>query len=218
MSKHSDHDRSEVGDKARAKTRRPPKQRRIEAKRQLVGEAVELLEAAARLLDAPSHWSRKAYALSARGVSLRVDDPRAVRFCLAGALLRSEHLLHGTEIAICTDPRPEVDDLYGPVLPSECPRRLGLALEALSVAAERQLKKLGCPIVALEADESADRCLPTVLHTPLLLGIRRRARLADCQEAIKVARFYLGWMLIDESRLDKTISDAPRSTRQGNKR
>ena len=77
--------------------------KKLDAKRKLLAEAAILTEAAGLLLDRPQRWARRAYALDGRGRSVAVDDVRASRFCLAGALLRVEHNLRGVPCPLRTD-------------------------------------------------------------------------------------------------------------------
>lgn len=185
--------------------RRHPKHSRIRAKRELAGAASALLLRACVLLDKPARLSRKAYALNARGVSVSVDDPSAARFCLAGALLRAEHLMHGTPMPTRTDPGPNVNDLFQPILPTDAPRRVSLALQLLAVSAGFSLRELGARIHYLNPED--DEIAPSALHRPLLLTSHPRARFRDCERALTTALGISAWISADESRLDASLLD-----------
>jgi hypothetical protein len=188
-----------------ARKRRQPRAARVAAKRQLIDEAAALLLAAIVLLDGPRRWSRRAYALDGRGRSVAVDDPRASRFCLAGALLRAEHLANATPMPIRTDPAPEVDDLLAPIVPPDAPTRLHLALNVLAVASGLELQKLGMRFRFLNLD--ADERVPTVLHRPLLLGLHPKARFVNCEQALEMALGIVAWIAKDDDRVDESIWD-----------
>jgi hypothetical protein len=173
------------------------------AKRELLSEAAILMEAAGLLLDRPQRWARRAYALDGRGTFVAVDDPRASRFCLAGALLRVEHDLSGTPCPIRTDERPDVDDLREPILSAEASPALRLALECLGVFAWRQIQWLGVRFVAAPNK----RPLPTMLHRPLLLGLHPRARFAHCRAALVESEAALRWLAAGDARIATAISD-----------
>lgn len=149
-----------------------------EEKRLLVQDALGLLTGAFMRLQKPQHWSGRAYALDGRGRPVRVDDPRAARFCLMGALLRAEHDQHGTAMPIQTSADPEVDDLLEPVLPPDAPARLILACDVLAAASFAELERLGVSFVERTDAEVAAAGTPALTRRqlPLLLGLHRRAR------------------------------------------
>jgi hypothetical protein len=179
--------------------------KKLDAKRKLLAEAAILTEAAGLLLDRPQRWARRAYALDGRGRSVAVDDVRASRFCLAGALLRVEHNLRGVPCPLRTDERPDVDDLLEPILSPDASPALRLAFDVLGLFAGFQLQRLGVRFVAVEASD--ERPLPTMLHRPLLLGLHPRARFAYCQAAFVASETALRWIAADDERIATAISD-----------
>jgi hypothetical protein len=178
--------------------------KKLGAKRELLTDAATLTEAAGHLLDGPQRWARRAYALDGRGRSVAVDDPRASRFCLAGALLRAEHTLRGVPCLLRTDESPDVDDLLEPILSPEASPALRVALEFLGLFAGFQLQRLGVRFAATDAGE---RPLPAMLHRSLLLGLHPRARFAHCQAALVASETALRWIAADDGRIAIAISD-----------
>lgn len=178
-------------------------------KRVLVRDALELLTGAFMQLQKPQRWTGRAYALDGRGRSVRVDDPRAVRFCLLGALLRAEYDQHGTPIPIRTSEDPHVDDLLEPVLPPGSPLRLVFACEVLSAASLHELERLGITFVEPPAEESDAATMPplTRRHLPLLLSLHRWARHRINRSALYRAAAALALILGDAKRFDELTID-----------
>jgi hypothetical protein len=187
-----------------ARPRRKPKTARIKAKRQILDEASTLLLGASVILSGPQRYARRAFALNGRGRSVAVDDPKAARFCLAGALLRAEHSLHGTPMPVRTNEADDVDDLLRPVLPHSAPLRLDLAMHLLAPAAGSELQTLGMQICLVDGDPSE---MTTDLHRPLLLGLHPKAHFSHCENAIAVALGMAIWLGEDDERVDRAIRD-----------
>jgi hypothetical protein len=135
--------------------------------RQLAWRAIILLAGALDLLADLKRWTRKGYAIDGRGRQVRVDDPRARRFCAVGAVLLSEHRLTGEPVAVATDPAPEVDDLSLPVVPDAAPH-VGFALDALGYGALAELRANGVTV-----KQTAEASL-SLRHMPMVLGLTRR--------------------------------------------
>lgn len=131
-------------------------------------KALVVLVDALLLLESPRSWTRKGYALDGRGRQVRVDDPRARRYCTVGAVLRAEHLRNATPMAVATDPRPEVDDLHRPVAP-DAPPHVGFALSMVGVAA---LEEIDASRLAIRRRDATDKAL-SLRHLPMLAGLRR---------------------------------------------
>lgn len=178
-------------------------------KRLIVRDALELLTGAFMRLQRSQHWTGRAYALDGRGRSVRVDDPRAARFCLLGALLRAEHDQHGTAIPIRTSEDPEVDDLLEPVLPPGPSLRLLLACDVLGFAALTELEQLGITFVEQSPEEAAeaDPLALTRRQLPLLLGLHQRARHRINLSALYRAAAALAISLGDEKRFDELTAE-----------
>lgn len=181
----------------------------LRKKRLLLAEAARLLLGAVALLDGPQRFSRRAYALDGRGASVRVDDPRAVRFCLVGALLRVEHLVSQRQMAIRTSEADDIEDLLRPVLPKGAPARLRLALEALSWASGRELEALSSQYEETSAKQARELAapIPTVSHLPLLLGLHPRSGYQRCSAALWEAATVLVTVGLDEKRVDRLVTD-----------
>ena len=136
-----------------------------------------LLSSTLPLLERPHSWTRKGYALDSRGRQVRVDDPSATRFCLVGAVLRTEHDRTGAPMPVATDPGPQTDDLQLPVAPDAQPH-LALALNMLAVGSLQELHRAG-----LSVRVSLDSRL-TPWHVPMLLGLTRRTGHAQATNAL----------------------------------
>lgn len=178
-------------------------------KRLIVRDALELLTGAFMRLQKSQHWTGRAYALDGRGRSVRVDDPRAARFCLLGALLRAEHDQHGTATPIQTSEDPEVEDMLEPVLPPGSPLRLLLACDVLGFAALTELEQLGITFVEQSSEEAAesDTLALAPRQLPLLLGLHRRARHRINLGALYRAAAALAIALGDARRFDELAAD-----------
>jgi hypothetical protein len=178
----------------------------LEAKRRVVWEATSLAYAAARLLDKPQRFVRRAYALDSRGRSVRVDDAHAVRFCLAGALLRAEHERHETEIPIRTSEVADEDDVLRPILPVDHAPRLRIALAALASVSRVELERLGITFVAVSSEE--DEPAPTELHLPLVLSLHRSGGYEGCRAVLETTALVLALLLRDDARVQKLVADS----------
>jgi hypothetical protein len=167
---------------------------------QLAWRAIVLLAGALDLLADPKRWTRKGYALDSRGRPVRVDDPRARRFCAIGAVLYSEHRLSGEPIPVATDPAPEVDDLTLPVAPNAAPH-VGLALDALGYGALAELRANGFTFRPGESPLS-------LRHLPMLLGLSRRTGRREAVNVIVRAIRMVAGLSLHPERLTG-ISEPP---------
>src|SRR3954453_1165025 len=128
-------------------------------RKEAVGEAAEIARGALRILHAPSRWTKHEWGLNSRGQIVAVDDTAATRFCLVGALLRSEHELHGVKVRYERVPsagRPLVGDRSG---------RLKLVLDLLAHAVREELSEAGLqlPLARLE-EASSLRAKRSTIH------------------------------------------------------
>jgi hypothetical protein len=179
----------------------------LEAKRGVVLEAAELAVAALQMIDKPQRFARRAYALDSQGRSVRVDDPQAARFCLAGALLRAEHDAFKTEIPLRSAESEASDDLLEPLLPPGCPLRLEVAMRILAHAARSQLEALGMSFREIDSSSEEARRSPTWLHTPLLLSVHTRGGHRGCRRALVLTTFALGQIMRNDDILDRLLPD-----------
>lgn len=184
--------------------------RLLTVKRRVAHEALQLVLAALAIVDVPQRFSRRAYALDSRGRNVRVDDQRAVRFCLAGSVLRAEHEQFGTEMPIATSEEVDRDDLFEPVLPPTAPLRMRVALQALALAARAELEELGMQFTVVAEDDEPKRDrrqLPSTLHAPLLLGLHPNGGHARCRAATSTAAVALGRLASDDEMLNQVLPD-----------
>ncbi|MBA3842072.1 MAG: hypothetical protein H0X39_05545 [Actinobacteria bacterium] len=185
----------------------PPNQPLLEKKRLLAFEALLLSWSAARLIRRSQRFTRKAYALDRHGRSVRVDDKGAVRFCLAGALLRAEHNQSGIEMAQCTVASVEVDDLLEPVSPAGSPLRLHLALQLLAVASQEQLGEFGVTYRGIDPSAEQAKRIPTYLHLPLILGLHPKGKHRVCLATLTRVAVSLAVLARNDELLDRVIPD-----------
>lgn len=159
--------------------------------------ALVLLSSTLPLLERPHSWTRKGYALDSRGRQVRVDDPRATRFCLVGAVLRTEHDRTGDPMPVATDPGPQPDDLQLPVAP-DAPPHLALALTMLAIASVQELRSAGL-LIRVPLDSRL-----TLWHVPMLLGLQRRTGHAEARNALIHAIELLEQFCVDDRVLGTT--------------
>jgi hypothetical protein len=180
----------------------------LAAKRRLVHQAGGLILEGTGLLRTPQRFTRGAYARDRRGRSVQVDDPAAVRFCLAGAVLAAEHRRHGTTVPIATSPEDDIDDLLRPVLPEAAPTRLQLALEIVAWSAKHELERLGRSYREIERGSAPADRMTTVLHYPLLLSLDRRGGHRAAYNALLSALGIVGPLFRDDEKVNRLIPDA----------
>lgn len=127
-------------------------------------EALRLLLRAHRLILAPEHWTKGAWARDRKGNAVYVDHKTARSWCVSGAVLRAQSDLYGvTGSKIATD--QETDEVIAVV----GPKRVAVALALL-----------GCGLVVANWDLIEIKPLPkkagrkkkrSVRHTTMIASI-----------------------------------------------
>jgi hypothetical protein len=149
-------------------------------KQDIKQEALALLERGHGLLVREG-WARGAYARDRHRHPVNPTSPRAVRYCMAGALIRAEHELHGERFHTADEEGIEGSD------------RFMLALSYLALACStRLLAPVLCGTQPKEAPQVV-RALTGVFHqlpdvANEVPGARREHILACYLLAIDVAR------------------------------
>jgi hypothetical protein len=87
-------------------------------------EALRLLKRAQLILGSAGQWCQHDWAVDAAGNAVSPSDATATRFCVAGAVMRAEHELHGTPFQVIAEELQE---------PISGPKSVLSALAALSL-------------------------------------------------------------------------------------
>lgn len=119
-----------------------------EPRAQVVHEAVQVATVGLKILRSSSRWTKHEWALDGRGSVVRVDDPRARRFCLVGVILRAEHDRYGEEVRYQGAPG------RGEALVRTPSPRLALVLDHLALVVHDELVDAGLQIEVVSPKEA----------------------------------------------------------------